>query len=115
MKNLAPGSRPLPLSHISIRVPWHDRAWDGSVCADPKANTSCLILPRVADEKDDEAEHAVRATLWRDLPTNQLPGCAAERGAFMAPFGFTRVHNHPYVTSSPAHRHFAPTTLNHVR
>lgn len=114
MKDLSPGSRRLPLSHISIRVPWHDRAWDGSVCADPKANTSCLILPRVADEKDDEAEHVVRATLWRDLPTNQLPGCAAERGAFMAPFGFSRIHNHPYVTSSPAHKHFAPTTLNHL-
>ena len=48
MSNLALGARQLPLHHISIRVPWHDRGWDGSVCADPKSNTSCLILPRVA-------------------------------------------------------------------
>ena len=113
MSELAPGARELPLHHISIRVPWHDRGWDGSVCADPKSNTSCLILPRVSDEKDDETEQIVRATLWKDLPEQQWPGCKAERAAFMAPFEFTRTLEHPYVTSSKAHKHFAPTPLTH--
>jgi ATP-dependent exoDNAse (exonuclease V) alpha subunit len=111
--SLAPGARQLPLSHMSVRVPWHDRAWDGSVCSDPKANTSCLILPRIAKEKNDDAEHGVRAKFWRDLPEAQWPGCRAERGAFMAPFPFTRVLTHPYAASSPAHKHFAPTPLAH--
>lgn len=114
MSNLAPGARRLPLSHLSIRVPWHDRAWDGSVCNDPKGNTSCLILPRVADEKDDDAEHGVRAKLWHELPEAQWPGCRAERAAFMAPFSFTRTLSHPYGKSSPAHKHFAETPLTHV-
>ena len=113
MSELAPGARQLPLHHISIRVPWHDRGWDASVCADPKSNTSCLILSRVSDEKDDEAEQIVRATLWKDLPEQQWPGCKTERAAFMAPFEFTRTLEHPYVTSSKAHKHFAPTPLIH--
>lgn len=113
MSNLAAGARQLPLHHISVRVPWHDRGWDGSVCADPKGNTSCLILPRVADEKDDEAEHVVRAKFWKELPEQQWPGCKAERAAFMAPFEFTRTLSHPYVKSSKAHKHFADTPITH--
>jgi hypothetical protein len=111
--NIIQGARKLPLHHISIRVPWHDRAWDGSVCADPKGNTSCLILPRVADEKNDEAEAGVSAKFWKDLPERQWPGCKAERAAFMAPFEFTRHLNHPYVKSSKAHQHFAETPITH--
>ena len=52
----APGARRLPLQHVSIRVLWHDRVWNGSVCADPKANTSCLILPRMADRLSHPAK-----------------------------------------------------------
>ncbi len=26
------------LKHLSVRVPWHDRGWDGSICNNPKAN-----------------------------------------------------------------------------
>src|SRR3954467_13400303 len=114
MRSLSPGARQLPLQHISIRVPWHDRAWDGAVCDDPKANTACLILPRVAAEKDDEAEQVARATFWRELPERSFPGCAAERGAFMAPFEFTRTLSHPYVKSSAPHKHFAQTPITHA-
>jgi hypothetical protein len=113
MSTLTPGARQLPTQHISIRVPWHDRAWDGSVCGDPKANTSCLILPRVAEEKNDEVEDRVRAKFWRDLPKAELPGCVAERAAVMAPFEFTRRLTHPYVSSSKAHKHFAETPFTH--
>jgi len=113
MQKLAPGARQLPLHHLSIRVPWHDRKWDGAICDDPKGNTSCLILPRVADEKDDEGEHVARAMFWKELPAPSFPGCSAERGAFMAPFEFTRTLSHPYVKSSEPHKHFDETPLTH--
>ena len=71
LEELTPGARRLPVNHISIRVPWHDRAWDGAVCDDPQANTSCLILPRIAEEKDDAAEQVVAAKFWRELPEQQ--------------------------------------------
>jgi hypothetical protein len=113
MAQLAPGARQLPLHHVSIRVPWHDRKWDGAICDDPKANTSCLILPRVADQKDDEGEHVARAKLWKELPNPSFPGCSAERGAVMASFEFTRILVHPYVKSSEPHKHFDETPLTH--
>jgi hypothetical protein len=56
MKSLAPGARRLPTHHITIRVPWHDNGWTGSVCARPLENTSCLILPRIGEGKRDEVE-----------------------------------------------------------
>ncbi|MGE3342580.1 MAG: AAA family ATPase [Vicinamibacterales bacterium] len=103
--------RELPLHHLSIRVPWHDRGWDGSVCADPKANTSCLALRRIGEEKNDEAEHTVRAKFWKDLPEASWPACTAERGAFMAPFEITRNLTHPYASSSKPHQRFDVTPL----
>jgi hypothetical protein len=36
------GARQLPTHHITIRVPWHDSEWAGSVCFNPVGNTSCL-------------------------------------------------------------------------
>jgi len=54
------GARQLPTMHVSVRVPWHDSRWAGKICANPRGNTSCLILPRIAETKDDdfEADHA---------------------------------------------------------
>ncbi|WP_439628322.1 hypothetical protein [Gemmata sp.] len=50
-----------PLRHLSIRVPWHDAGWAGTVCDDPTANTACLVLKRIGAERDDAAEQAALA------------------------------------------------------
>ncbi len=47
-----------PLRHISIRVPWHDARWNGTVCCGPKLNTACLKLVNIAENKIDEAGEA---------------------------------------------------------
>ncbi len=47
-----------PLRHLSIRVPWHDNGWDGTICQQPKLNEACLRLKHIADNKDDETEQA---------------------------------------------------------
>ena len=31
-----------PIRHLSVRVPWHDSGWNGTVCVDPKNNVACL-------------------------------------------------------------------------
>ena len=48
-----------PLQHISIRVPWHDNGWNGTVCQHPKHNSACLKLKNIAESKDEEAEAQV--------------------------------------------------------
>ena len=103
-----------PTQHISVRVPWHDRGWEGTVCVDPAGNSACLKLPRIAEDKDETSEIRVAGRHFKDLQSQQLPPCVVERVAFMSPHGFPRSHEHPYVSRNPdTHGHFKPTPLNY--
>ncbi len=105
---------PPPLKHVSIRVPWHDTGWDGRVCASPRLNGSCLRLKRIANDRNDDAEEATAGLALDVLSQEKWPCCIAERMAFMAPFEYTRMANHPYRrTSEGSHGHFAPTPIRH--
>ena len=53
------GARQLPLHHITIRVPWHDSGWNGSICKNPCNNTSCLNLTRISENRDDQREESL--------------------------------------------------------
>lgn len=104
----------LPLRHISIRVPWHDDRWKGTVCKQPKLNGSCLRLKRIAENRNDEQEKTVSGQSIEELTENDRPCCVSERAMFMAPFEYTRHAQHPYVRTSPeTHSHFTPTPLRH--
>ncbi len=110
MKSLAPGARRLPAHHITIRVPWHDSGWSGSVCVRPLENTSCLVLPRIGEGKRDEAEARCACRRLDELETSDLPPCVGERVSFMAPFELRRTMTHPYAKIYPeTHGHFEPT------
>ncbi len=100
------------LKHLSIRVPWHDNGWNGSVCSNPKANGACLILKNCALNRNDEQEETVKGQLLKDLDENQFPVCVGERATFMANFNFYKTLNHPYAESSPnTHGHLKPTRV----
>lgn len=94
--------------HLSIRVPWHDSAWDGCVCHDPKVNTSCMVLPRIRQTRDDDKEVSVAGQSLADVPEQQWPACIAERGSFMAPFAIQRTLTQPYSKHSEHHKHIQP-------
>ena len=68
-----------PIRHISVRVPWHDDGWRGTVCIDPSNNSACLKLPRIADAKDESAESQVAGRHFRDLLETRTR-CAAHSG-----------------------------------
>lgn len=103
-----------PLRHISIRVPWHDSGWNGTVCKVPKLNGACLKLENITRNKNDGAEAAIAGQSIEHLDQSQWPCCVSERGMFIAPFEYTRTVEHPYVETSPqTHGHFAPTSLRH--
>ncbi len=104
------GARRLPVQHLSIRVPWHDAGWVGTVCDKPASNTACRALRRIAEVKDDANEMSVAGKSLADLAHDQLPPCIAERANFMAPFPITVTKRHPYVErNSQSHGHFLPT------
>ena len=101
----------LPLRHLSIRVPWHDNGWDGTVCADPVNNASCLRLGNIHERRDDSVEVRLRGTRMDTLTPDEEPPCVAERSTFMADFSFTRKARHPYLGKSSVHEHFLPTPV----
>ena len=104
------GARRLPTQHISVRVPWHDSGWEGTVCAKPASNTACRALARIAESKDDAAENEVAGRAFADLAPGKLPPCLEERAGFMAPVPLTLTMRHAYVKSSAdSHGHFALT------
>ncbi len=61
--------------NLSVRVPWHDRAWDGYVCGDPLGNSSCLALKLIAEKRRDDIETAIAKEAFDGLPEDQMPPC----------------------------------------
>lgn len=112
-----------PIRHLSIRVPWHDAGWNGTVCGDPKNNVSCLKLARIAERKNESLEANLSGHHFKDLRKEEIPPCLQERAAFMSPHSFVREHSHPYRRNdsgtrthskkTPTHAHFRPTPLNY--
>ena len=112
MTGLATGARRLPPHHITIRIPWHDGGWDGSVCVRPLDNSSCLVLPRIGEGRRDEVEARCAGQRLDQLGRAELPPCVGERVSFMAPFPLTRRMTHPYTKLFPGtHGHFSETTF----
>ena len=109
MESLMPTN--LPLRHLSVRVPWHDAGWNGTICTDPANNASCLRLPNIHDRRENAVEIELRGRRFDELQSAQLPPCIAERGSFMASFPITRHVRHPYQATSDAHRHYRPTPV----
>ncbi len=102
----------LPLRHISIRVPWHDNGWNGTICKRPVENASCLVLSRIRETRDDKAEIENAGQHSRDFEDRHFPACLPERGGFMSAFEYTRNVEHPYKWSA-AHSHFAETPFRY--
>lgn len=102
----------LPFRHLSIRVPWHDAGWNGTVCGEPGNNASCLRLVNIHERRDDAVEVQLRGRRMDELQRHQQPPCVAERAAFMADFPISRMVEHPYFETSPAHKHYLPTRVD---
>src|SRR5688572_28705136 len=99
-----------PLRHLSVRVPWQDSGWGGTVCSAPHLNGACAKLKRIAGAKNDEAERLIAGKSFTELPRDQLPPCIDERATFMAPFELETLRRHALaVQGSATYAHFKPT------
>ncbi|MCH8903127.1 MAG: hypothetical protein IIA45_04350 [Bacteroidetes bacterium] len=100
----------IPLKHLSVRVPWHDNAWNGTVCSNPRDNASCMFLPRIQMNKDVEHEEANAEKGYHKLKMNELPPCLAEKVTFMSSQTVEREVSHPYDFNDK-YKHYQPTIL----
>ncbi len=108
------GARQLPLHHITIRVPWHDSGWKGTVCESPCSNTSCRVLKNISLKKDDLYEEKQAGASIELLLEHEHPPCVGEHATFMADFDVHVTKHQPYVERSPStHGHYAPTAFTY--
>lgn len=99
-----------PLRHISLRVPWHDSGWAGTVCSAPQLNGACAKLKRIAGAKNDAAEQPRAGQSLHDLPPAEWPCCIDERSTFMASFELDIEKKHALAERNPEiYGHFEPT------
>ena len=103
------GAKQLPMHHLTVRVPWHDNGWDGTVCKNPCANTSCIVLPHIAENRDDILETEIAGASIQTLDLNKYPPCVDEHGTILAHFPQSRIKSHPYKWATATHGHFADT------
>lgn len=112
MNAIAEGARRLPLHHVTIRVPWHDTGWAGTVCQAPSKNSWCMVLKRIREERQDAAEDKVAGRAWSELNEAELPACLTERGAALNAQEFSLRSRHPFAESSAeTHGHFAENSF----
>ncbi|WP_330153368.1 AAA family ATPase [Rhodococcus chondri] len=99
-----------PIQHLSMRVPWRDRAWDGHLCDRPLDNSSCILLKNIGDRRLDEYENANAGTPMANLISEQLP-CLNERATFMSAHGYTVTKTHPYASNKKLTGTLEPTPV----
>ncbi|HEY8751123.1 MAG TPA: ATP-dependent RecD-like DNA helicase [Tepidisphaeraceae bacterium] len=80
-------------THLSTRLVWHDRAWDGHICDHPSKNAYCIVQQHIRDGRDDDREDKAAG-----LPLARLDGwqppCSRDPVAF-SKIGYTITHNDP--------------------
>ena len=103
-----------PLKHLSVRVPWHDAGWNGTICKAPQLNGACVKLTNIAAQKREEYEIDNAGKLLKDLNQNNCPPCIDESAAFMAGYDIPRVKNHPSRWSD-YHKHLKPTEQHYPK
>ena len=104
-----------PLRHLSVRVPWHDDGWRGTVCKAPHLNGACTKITRIGREKRDEVEVRIAGRSFESLPQERRPYCIQENSAFMAPFNLNRKQEHTLGRRGgflPKEQIFPPFTLS---
>lgn len=74
------------MKHISIRLPWHDRGWDGCVCSNPAKNSYCkgfhsVNAEKIRRDKEDKKEEKI-AGLPYDANWKYHPPCTETINVF---------------------------------
>ena len=80
-------------THLSVRLAWHDRGWDGRICDAPHLNAYCIVHEHIRDARDDERERRSAGKALAELD-GWIPPCSRDPGAF-APQGFSLRHEDP--------------------
>ena len=85
------------MKHISIRVPWHENKWNGTVCNCPANNPFCMMLHNIAERKVVDKEQSLANKSFSVLNKDNMPACMTENGGFMSNKPYKRIFTHIYA------------------
>lgn len=80
-------------THLSSRLAWHDRGWDGRVCDSPHLNAHCIVHQHIRDGRRDDVERMSAGVKLVELDDWQPP-CSRDIAAY-SDQGFVIVHDDP--------------------
>lgn len=101
------------VGYFSIRVPWHDGGWKGSVCSAPENNGACCALKGIAEKRNSDTGikcEACANTRKNEWDTDFTPPCLKENGFFLSDEEHSFVERHPY-SFNDAFKHIQPATI----
>lgn len=99
--------------NITIRVPWQDNGWKGTVCNNPQNNFSCKYLKNIAENKNSDFECPLASKKFIELTEEEkekIP-CIKENAAFLSENTLSFVAVYPYSSYSGL-GHIKPTKVD---
>lgn len=97
--------------HISVRVPWHDNYYNGTVCTNPVGNSYCQVLKNIMENKNVDEENNIAGQLFNEC--SNKPVCLSEGACFMSPKEISKLVHHPY-NNNETHKHFLETEQKYL-
>lgn len=93
------------IRHLSLRVPWMDKPWNGEVCTNPKENRYCTILKNIMENKTEES--------CKQFDKDNCP-CIKEKASFMCEKSLGKItSSYPYRKYKGNCKHFEDTELEY--
>lgn len=99
--------------NITVRVPWQDNGWKGTLCNHPQDNFSCKYLKGISDKKNCEFECPLASKKFTELTEKEqekIP-CIKENAAFLSADALSFVATYPYSTYTDL-SHIQPTKVD---
>ena len=85
--------------HLSARLVWHDRGWDGRICDKPHQNAHCIVHKHIRESRDDKIERKSAGIALKNLD-DWLPPCSLDAATY-SDLGYVTKHRHPGIPSLP--------------
>ena len=79
-------------THLSVRLTWHDSAWNSRICKKPDCNASCVQQQHIREAREIDYEMDNAGKLFSEL--GDLPPCSRDVGAYGST-GYTITHKDP--------------------
>lgn len=93
------------IRHLSLRVPWMDKPWNGEVCDNPKENRYCTILKNIMENKTEES--------CKQFDKDNCP-CIKEKASFMCEKSLGKItSSYPYREYKNNCKHFENTDIEY--